>query len=360
VFFVKGTTVAGGSLTAVIDSAIPSAPTTTTITAVSTAASNLFPPGTGGSLSALIASNYPAAIDKTLPTDSPMIDVNVIWCARNDSNIRPYVVAHAVAASAQGPGRIAIVSADPATANTVSAASTAKTAAEALASTESYAQPADRAVICFPHVKVFANELGTTITTSNQGWMASILSNRPEEENPGAENSALTSTIAGYEDAFVTSPLVKQDYINLKANGVSAMQKDRAVGWWYVDGVTAATPSLYQTRTPIKRRRMADLIQDTLFEIAAKYNKKPATIDRVDMFVAEIDAFLSTLLSPQNPALQRIVGYVVDAKSRNTPTLQKLGIQTILVAVQTLPGMDDIVYVTQIGETVDLTVFEGT
>jgi hypothetical protein len=132
------------------------------------------------------------------------------------------------------------------------------------------------------------------------------------------------------------------------------------VGWWYVDGVTAATPSLYQTRTPIKRRRMADLIQDTLFEIAAKYNKKPATIDRVDMFVAEIDAFLSTLLSPQNPALQRIVGYVVDAKSRNTPTLQKLGIQTILVAVQTLPGMDDIVYVTQIGETVDLTVFEGT
>jgi hypothetical protein len=189
---------------------------------------------------------------------------------------------------------------------------------------------------------------------SNGGYMASILSNRPEEENPGAANSTLTSTIQGYEDAFVASPLVKQDYINLKAGGVSAMQKDRTAGWWYVDGVTAADPVAFPTRSPIKRRRMADFIQDSLFALAANYNKKPATIDRVDAFVAEIEAFLSLLKSSQNPSLQRIVDYRVDPKSRNTPVLQKLGIQTILVAVQLIAGMDEIVLETVIGETVSV------
>jgi len=358
VFFVKGTTIAGGSLTAVIDSAIPSAPTTTTITTVSTGASNLFPPGTGGSLSALISSNYAAAIDKTLPSDEPMTSINTIWTARNDSTIRPYIINHAINASASGPGRKAIVAADPATANTVGAASTAKTAAEALASTESYVQPADRGIITFPHVKLFADELGVNITICNSGWIASIMSNRPEEENPGCENQALTNAIQGYEDAFVTSPLQKQDYINLKAAGVSAMQHDRSAGWWYVDGVTAANPVLYPTRAPIKRRAMADLIEDTLFELASKYNKKPATIDRVDAFVAEIDAFLSLLKSVQNPSLQRIVDYKVDPKSGNTATLQKLGIQVIIVAVQLLPGMDDIVLQAEIGETVDVSVIQ--
>lgn len=352
-FFVRGVTIGGSGLTAIIDSAIPSAPTTTTLT-TPTNPTAMFPPGTGGNLVALIASNYPAAIDKTLPTDSPMIDINAVWVARNDSTIRPYLVAHAATASSQGPGRVGIVSAASATANTVAAASAAKTAAIGLALAEGYAQPADRGIICFPHVKIFAAELGVNITVSNSGYMAAILSNRPEEENPGAENAQYTSTIQGYEDAFVTSPLTKQDYINLKAGGVSAMQKDRTAGWWYVDGVTAADPVTYPTRTPIKRRRMADFIQDTLFQLAAKYNKKPATIDRVDAFVAEIEAFLALLKSPQNPSLQRIVDYRVDAKSRNTAALQKLGIQTILVAVQLLPGMDDIVFETVIGETVSV------
>lgn len=358
VFFVKGTTLAGSSLTAVIDSAIPGAPSATTITTVSTAATNLYPPGTGVSLSALISSNYSAAIDKTLPTNDATMSINVIWSARNDATIRPYLVTHAATASAQGPGRTAVVSADPATDGTVGAATTAKSAAQALASTESYAQPADRAIICFPHVKIYASELGHNITVSNCGYMASILSTQPEEVNPGAENQSLTSTIQDYEDAFVTSPLTKQDYINLKAAGVSAMQKDRSAGWWYVDGVTAANPSTYPTRAPIKRRRMADLIQDTLFEIGSKYQKQPATTDRVDSFIGEIRAFLDTLLSTQNPAAQRIVGYLVDGKTYNDPALQKLGIQTTLVAVQLLPGMDDIVFMTQVGETVDLSVFQ--
>jgi hypothetical protein len=56
---------------------------------------------------------------------------------------------------------------------------------------------------------------------------------------------------------------------------------------------------------------MADEIQDTLFDLAAKYNKKPATQDRVDAFVGEINAYLTLLQSPQNPSLQRIVGFVV-------------------------------------------------
>lgn len=355
VFFVKGTTIGIGGLASplgILDPAIPSAPTTVTITAVNNS-TTLFPPGAGANLSALHESQYPIAIDKTQPNDSTQ-DINVIWAARQSLSVRQYLAAHVITSSSAGPGRTCVVAADPAAdGGALASASAAKTAALALSATEGYTAN-DRLDITFPHVKIFAAELAQNITINPASVMASILSTQPEEINPGAANTNLTSSIQAYEDAFITSPLVKQDYVNLKAKGISALQKDRSVGWWFVDGVTAVDPAVLPTRVPIKRRRMADMIQDQLFLLAAPYLKQPATTDRVDAFVGEIETYLSLLKSIQNPSFQRIVDYRIDPKSQNTAALQKLGIQTILVAVQTLPGMDFITLNTVIGETVSV------
>jgi phage tail sheath protein FI len=123
-----------------------------------------------------------------------------------------------------------------------------------------------------------------------------------------------------------------------------------------MQGVTAANPALFPTRTPIKRRRMADLIEDTLAQIASAYIKLPATTERIDAFVSECDAFLATLKSTDLPAFQRIVDYSLDEKSGNTKDNQALGIFVLKVFVRTLPSLDFPVFIAKIGETVTIPV----
>ena len=157
------------------------------------------------------------------------------------------------------------------------------------------------------------------------------------------------------EPAFVANSLTKQDYINLIAGGVCALYHDRAAGWQWMQGVTAANPTLYPTRVPIKRRRMADLIEDTIGQIAAPFLKQPATTERIDSFTSEVRAFLNSLLSADQPSSQRIVAFSLDDQSGNTAANLALGIFVLIVNVQTLASMDDIIIQANIGETVQVT-----
>ncbi len=336
----------------VIDAFIDNVAPGTTITGVSNGTA-IWPPGAGTTLAARIESRYVADMEKTLPAASPTQDVTVIWAARRSAAIRQALYDNAVQASKSGRARVAVLSADPATAGTVGAASTAKSAAAALATTESYAQPADRAIIAFPHVKIRSNDLGQIVVVSPDSFMACTLSNLSNERNPGQENAFIQS-IVSLEDAFIVSPLQIQDYINLKAGGVCALQKDPTVGWWFNDGVTAANVTAYPTRAPIKRRRMADEIQDSLAGIATPYQKKPATTENVDSFVGALQAYLGGLKSVNQPALQRVQDFLIDPVGGNDPQLTALGIYTILVYVRLLPTMDVILFRTKIGETVEI------
>lgn len=212
-------------------------------------------------------------------------------------------------------------------------------------------------ILAWPHTQIFSEELGSIAVTINpEGWMASVLSKFAEEVNPGASNNGLMDAIVNLEQAFVLNPLTKQDYIDLLAGGISPIQKDPVASWWFVNGVTAVNPVTTSTRVPIKRRRMADLIQATLAGIAAPYLKQPATTDRIEAFYGEVTTFLETLLSPADPTRQRISGYSVDATSGNTAQLTALGIFTFVIYVRLLPSMDDIVLRTFIGETVTIPV----
>src|SRR6185437_9979527 len=89
----------------VIDSVIPNADPTTTITAVNNA-TILWPNGTGTTLAARIASKYPAAISSTLPNADPLTDIQIIWAARRTQAIRQALAANANNASGNGPARV--------------------------------------------------------------------------------------------------------------------------------------------------------------------------------------------------------------------------------------------------------------
>lgn len=343
--------IAPAAITSVIDPALSNVSNGTSITGV-TNATALWPPGTGTTLSARIETRYLVAIIATLPNNDSTQDITAIWAARRSTLIRQALSANATSSSEIGRGRVAVLSVDPAANATPAGAAAALTAAAALASSESL--QSDRVMLTGPHTKIFSADLGITVPLNPDGWAACILSNFANERNPGANPQGLLNAIASLEDAFVANPPAKQDYVNLLAGGVSPLQKDRQVGWWLVNGITAVNPTLQATRVPMKRRRMADEIQDSIADISAAYQKEPATTERVDSFISELETYLAILKSDNNPAAQRIQDFAVDGVTLNDPNLTALGIYTIGISVRLLASMDDIVFQTTIGETVTI------
>jgi|SRR5215831_5051223 len=337
----------------VLDSVLPNVDPGTTITAVNNSTA-LWPNGTGTTLAARIASQYPAAINTTLPNQTPASDIVVVWAARRTVAIRQALANNANNSSSIGRGRVACVSAQPAASTSAVDAAAGITAAIGLAGSDNYAQPADRVIITFPQHQIVVDDFGGIAVTINaDGAMACTLSNFPEEMNPGASN-AFIQFITAMEASYVLNPLAKGDYANLIAAGVCALYFDRAAGWQFMQGVTAANSTNFPTRVPIKRRRMADFIEDTLADIASPYLKQPATDDRQRAFVMEVETFLESLKATNTPASQRIVDYKVDDVSGNTPDQLALGIFVVKVFVKLLASMDYIVYIATIGETVTI------
>jgi hypothetical protein len=72
----------------------------------------------------------------------------------------------------------------------------------------------------------------------------------------------------------------------------------------------------------------------------------------MDTIDTEIDAFLDTLLSPNNPAQQRIVGYSVDSVSGNTQAQEAVGVYVVITKVQMVPTADVIVLQDEVGPSV--------
>lgn len=365
-FFISGTTLGSGALDTVIDVALPNvlsiigavggdAPSSINSAGAATA---IFAAGTAAAaLSAKIESLYAAAIAKTVPVDDNTVDINVVWSARRGASspvIRGPLCDNATDSSTSGRGRIALVSGPRVGTASGDAATTtaAKTEVMSTTTTESPGR-GDRKIVTFPYVQVYSSALAKNIVVAPTGFMANTLSNFADETNPGASNPGIQS-IQAMEPAFQAAPFVRQDFVNFKSKGVACLVKDRTVGWWFQSGVTSVDPLVEPTRAPIKRRRMADFIQDTISAIGAPYNKAAATQDRVDLMVGEIDSFLIQLKSPPNPSNKRIEDYVVDPTSGNTPNLVALGVYTVIVKVRLLASLDTLVFETTIGETVNV------
>lgn len=312
-----------------------------------------------------IDTRYTNALTASLPGGDVTSNVYVIASARQSAAIRTALLANAAAASAVGVGRRAV---------TRPPIGTLPAAAIGSGDPGVGANRGDRNFYCYPHARQNIPELASldpsaTISSSRvlvgaDAWMASLLSVLPPENNPGQSTQDVVSgglllpilelesglTTTGQPTAFTTT-----NYQQFQAAGVCALFRSPQLGEWvFMSGVTSVNPALFPSLARISRRNMADFIQDSLAAISLPYSKKPATDDRYDSLVAEMDDFLAGLLSEENRQAQRIDAYSIDSKSGNTEALQGSGIRVVLFSVRTLDEMDDIVLQTNIGPSVEI------
>lgn len=309
---------------------------------------------------------YENALQSTLP-GLPATDlIETVACARESDAIRTAMGTNAADASSVGTGR-----------HSLHRPPIGTTSATALgASTPGVgANRSDRNFYCYPHFEQRIPELAEqdpnhdiapseNILLGADAAMSTILSNLPPEENPGQStqefrNGGLLTFVRKLEDGLTgtgqPTNFTMDTYKLFKAGGVAALRRDpRLSEWVFQSGVTSVDPSLYPSLATIKRRRMADFIQDSLATIALRFNKKLATGARIDSMIGELTDFLDLLLSEENEAQQRIADYSLDASSGNTTQLAGTGVFVIIIEVQLLDSLDSIVLQTTIGESVTI------
>jgi hypothetical protein len=306
---------------------------------------------------ATLRTRYESAIDSLLNDDTPTNEINIVVSARKDETIQAKLRSHVLAASQVGMTRIAIISPDL----RIQAISDVLSSSAPGVGGTGGAVRDERVIYCWPGARTRVPEaVGTSLTcadatttddgildTTTDTWLASLLSNLQPELNPGQAADPVPrvlSSIIGYQRG--TPALDMSTYILFKQFGVCALRMARNVGPIFQSNVTT---SLTSGATSISRRRMADFIQDSL---AARYNQMSKMLGRQsvkDALRSETEAFLSDLLSENNPEAQRIESYTADDKSPNTPTLAARGIHIIKVVVYTLNHLDTIVLQSEVG-----------
>lgn len=303
---------------------------------------------------------YVTAIDAMAQDIAPAREINIVYSARTSSTIRTKLKTHALEVSGTGLGRMACISPNLQTTSTTSATGDADPGVGANRSERvTYAWPGSQTFV----PEAVGSSLGTAdgLTTTDgildvpgDGWLAAVMSNLAPERNPGQAGEPVATVLApilGLQRGL--GNIGVGDYVVMRAAGVVGLRMDRTVGPVFQSGITS---SLVSGQKNIARRRMADFIQDSVSQRLVQFTKQPLTIGLKDSATGEVDAFLNTLKSPNNPAAQRIVDYSVDDVSGNTPALDAQGVFVIIGKVRTLASADFIVFQTEVSEGVITTV----
>lgn len=307
----------------------------------------------------LIEALYSLALDALLVDVAPAREVNLVWAARKADTIRTALKTHVLRASERHIGRVAFFSPEL---NNQSIAGILATADPGVGANRD-----ERVIYSWPGVRTFVQEAvnfklatsdGKTTTdgildVTSDGWALAVCSNLAPERNPGQAGPPVPGVLApmlGFQRGL--APLGLDEYISLRSNGIMAPRFDRVVGPIFQSGITT---SLTSGQKNVNRRRMADFIEDSLAARFVSFAKLPLTNQLKDAVAGEAVAFLTELLSPNNPAAQRITAFEVDTKSGNTPTLEAKGVFVVIVRVRTLATADFIVLQAEIGEGVTIT-----
>jgi len=303
---------------------------------------------------------YDACFEALLIDAYPARDVSILIASRTDSLIRTAMKTHVLTASSQGRGRMAVVAPSV---SMVSKETAISDAADGVGYTRD-----ERVIYCWPAVRVsvpnaadsrikLADGTYTTegiLDVRSDVFMASILSNLNAERNPGQATDPVPlclSPVLAFQSGLPVDGYSMSDYIQFRQNGVAAIRFDRSAGKTFQSGITS---SIISGQKNINRRRMADEIQDSLASVYEKFSKLPLTGALKDVIDMETVAYLDSLLSPNNPASQRIEAYSVDSRSGNTPELNAAGIYVVIVRVRMLATADDIVLQAEVGPTVTI------
>ena len=303
---------------------------------------------------------YLAALITTLNPATVAAQANLIWSARQSNAVRAGLRENVLAAASGGLyGRTCAIRPPLGTTTRAQARSSA-------------AQPgvgayrSQRVFYCYPGVQTFVPIIATKglaggagftadgiLDIGADGFMVSICSQLPPEENPGQLTSFTGGAIGIEKNNPDVQAMTITDYTNFRAAGIAAPRVDGGV-LVFQSGVTSVDPLVQPNLRNIARRRMADFIQDSLALRLKAFGKKLNMRSRRALIASEIQSFMVTLLSPGNAAAQRIDGYKLDPVSGNTPPTLALGIYRIILNVRTLSSLDAIVLQTTIGEAVDV------
>jgi hypothetical protein len=186
-------------------------------------------------------------------------------------------------------------------------------------------------------------------------WEASLCSQLPPEENPGQQTDFALAVVGLEKNNPDVQAMDINDYIAFKAAGIAAPIIDEGV-CQIQSAVTSVDPQSQPAFVDINRQRMEFFIQDSLASGLKSFSKKLMTRQRRADLLGTENGFMNGLLSPNNPASQRIAAYSIDAKSGNTKATLAAGIFRTIVRTQTLPDFKDIVLETITGPNVDVTV----
>lgn len=307
----------------------------------------------------LYRTRYGTALDALLSDDDPSRDVNIVVCARKDDTIRSLTRSHVKTASERGLTRRMVWSPPL---DMVSLSTAISSSGNGVGTIRS-----DRQDYAWPGVQTFVPEaVGFTITcadgsTTADGylddtsdtWLASVEAGIAPERNPGQAAEPVPTILAGiYAFQRGAPTLSMAEYIAFRSYGICAPRFDRITGVCFQSGVTT---SLTTGEKNISRRRMADFIQDSVSQRLNQLSKLPMSDAWKDSILAEIESFMSGLLSQDNPSRQRIRGYSLDDKSGNTDALEAAGVWVVQGDTRLLATGDVIVFSTRVGENVVIT-----
>lgn len=311
-----------------------------------------------------IDAQYAIAIKMTASVNTVAKTTNIIFAARQSNTIRLALRTNAIQASACGCyGRVAVLR-TPMNLSPQIALSTS--AAPGVG-----AYRADRVIFCYPQANTFIPIIGLVGSIGGEGFnasgnvdvgadsfLASVMSMLPPEENP-AQETDLLSGVNGLESGANVQGFDITTYTAFKAAGICAIIMDNGVAG-FQSGVTSVDPLVNPNLVNIKRRRMADFLQDSMAISLKEFGKKLGTSKRKNAIRTEINLFLNGLAgggssaaagNPNNEDSQRIDSYgVAPGNDNGTPT----NLYRLIVAVKLLDSLDSIVLQTTIGETVNV------
>jgi hypothetical protein len=226
------------------------------------------PVGIGAALTeAQVDGKYEDAFDKTRSINNVGKVVNMAYSARQSNSVRRKGRQNAIDASAGGcRGRVFVARPPLGTPPSM-----------AMGAAEPGIGPYrhKRLVYTFPGVATKVRRIadrGTAggagftadgvVDVGSDGFLCSIMSQLPPEENPG-QQTAFLGAVLSLESSPNAQDYDINTYIAFKAAGICApIIEDGIAG--FQSGVTSVDPSQHPAQAPIATRRMADFIQDSL------------------------------------------------------------------------------------------------
>lgn len=227
---------------------------------------------------------YEEAMDRTLDLNSDAAECRIIVSARHTDYINKALKANAIAATKAGlDARIAIVAPPTGIAKETALSESAALSVGKMRS--------DRAIYCFPGVRVTIAELRAVgaaggIGFSDEGiieqpadsWMAFVRSKIRPEQSAGQNlrktnvgELQIDSLEEAYEAQLGGQGLVMEDYIQFKAKGIAALRLIKPLGYTFQSDVTSVLRANDKAIAPSYRRFMTDQIIDDGYDIGVVF-----------------------------------------------------------------------------------------